>query len=335
MHTKRTTSPRIKPLTKATLPLTRNKSLHPNNQHNQGYDFVALIAAYPALSPFVIFNKVKQYSIDFADPVAVKTLNAALLAHHYQIVGWDIPDGFLCPPIPGRVDYVHHVADLFSGSEALKTQSNPIRLLDIGIGANGIYSLLASRIYGWHCTGSDVNQQAVDNVRKILKCNPTLQGLVDLRLQSQSKHVFHGIILPGEYFDVCVCNPPFHASAKEAADANQRKRDNLAINREKRQGRMEVQKAQKLNFGGQQAELWCHGGEAVFLQNMISESKPHANQCGWFTCLVSKSEHLSDAKKQLRSLNVAQIKEITMRQGNKITRILAWTYFKPHALTSD
>lgn len=337
MHAERKQLARVKLATQTKQAVGLHKKFHPNNQHNQGYDFSVLIAAYAALEPFVTLNAFQQSSIDFADPAAVKALNAALLVHHYQIVGWDVPEGFLCPPIPGRVDYIHHVADLLAGAvgeDASKKQANPIRLLDIGVGANGIYSLLASRVYGWHCVGSDISKQAIDNVSEVLKHNPALQPLVSLRLQSESKHVFTGIIQTGEYFDICVCNPPFHASAMEAAAGNQRKRENLAINRQKRQGRTvkQKQKPQKLNFGGQHAELWCKGGEATFLKYMISESKSYAYQCGWFTCLVSKSEHIPDAQKQLRSLNVTNMKEITMQQGNKITRILAWTYSKRHEL---
>ena len=45
----------------------------------------------------------------------MKALNKALLAHFYAVKHWDIPDGFLCPPVPGRADYVHHLADLLAG----------------------------------------------------------------------------------------------------------------------------------------------------------------------------------------------------------------------------
>ena len=116
------------------------KGLHPRNLHNQGYDFPALVTSYPALASHVKPNPYGNLSIDFSNPLAVKTLNAALLNRHYNIADWDIPDGALCPPIPGRADYIHYIADLV-GPE------NPdIKLLDIGTGANGIYPLLACQI---------------------------------------------------------------------------------------------------------------------------------------------------------------------------------------------
>ena len=41
-------------------------------------------------------------------------LNRAILMHHYGVKSWDIPAGYLCPPIPGRADYIHSVADLLA-----------------------------------------------------------------------------------------------------------------------------------------------------------------------------------------------------------------------------
>jgi 23S rRNA (adenine1618-N6)-methyltransferase len=60
---------------------------------------------------------------------------------------------------------------------------------------------------------------------------------------------------------------------------------------------------------------------------MMKESTIFAQQCRWFTTLVSKSENLKPSIKLLRKLDATEIKEIEMKQGNKITRILAWTFF--------
>lgn len=125
------------------------KGLHPKNLHNQGYDFPALVKSHPALAPYVKPNAYGDLTIDFSDPLAVKTLNAELLKRYYNIVDWDIPEGALCPPIPGRADYIHCMADLVG----LGHEQRSIKLLDIGTGANGIYPLLACQIYGWQCVG--------------------------------------------------------------------------------------------------------------------------------------------------------------------------------------
>ncbi|MBU2873406.1 23S rRNA (adenine(1618)-N(6))-methyltransferase RlmF [Marinobacter salexigens] len=293
------------------------KGLHSKNLHKHGYDFSSLVESYPPLAPHVKENAHGNPSIEFADPQAVKSLNAALLTHHYDIAGWDIPEGALCPPIPGRADYIHHIAELVGPS---KTQIN---LLDIGTGANGIYPILACQIYGWRCVGSDINARSLENVAVIVDRNPHLKGSLTLRMQQDQNQMFEGIIQKGEFFDVSVCNPPFHASQDEANKGCQLKLKNLARNR----GEQRTQPTSPtLNFGGLEAELWCKGGERLFLKKMIKESKTFSSQCRWFTSLVSKADNVKPAIKLIRKLGATEVREIEMKQGNKITRILAWTF---------
>ena len=295
------------------------KGLHPRNLHNQGYDFPALVKSHPALAPHVKANAHGQLSIDFADPLAVKTLNAALLNRYYNIVDWDIPEGALCPPIPGRADYIHYMADLIG----LGREQPNVKLLDIGTGANGIYPLLACQIFGWQCVGSDVNAQSLENVATIISHNPTLKERFTLRTQPDKNHIFEGIIQAGEFFDVSVCNPPFHASLDEALKGSQLKRNNLARNRGEQKAKAQ---SPVLNFGGLGAELWCKGGEQLFLKKLIRESQVYSTQCRWFSSLVSKGENVKPAKKLIRKLGAVDSREIEMKQGNKMTRILAWTF---------
>jgi 23S rRNA (adenine1618-N6)-methyltransferase len=310
-----------------------SKSLHARNAHNHGYDFVALIKASPPLATFVHVNVHGDQSIDFANSSAVKALNAALLKHHYHIVKWDIPTGALCPPIPGRVDYIHYIAELLGIGEGVNTlHSKPaVNMLDIGTGANGIYSLLACQLYGWHCVGSDINAQSLDNVAAIIASNPQLKGRLSLRMQSDSNLIFKGVIKAGEFYDVTVCNPPFHASPAQALKGSQRKVANLTRNRADKSLKSQATNTNDgastaLNFGGQAAELWCNGGERLFLKKMVKESQFFAMQCRWFTSLVSKVDNVKPTIKLINKLGATQVKEIQMNQGNKITRIIAWSY---------
>ncbi|MGB2740718.1 MAG: 23S rRNA (adenine(1618)-N(6))-methyltransferase RlmF [Cognaticolwellia sp.] len=320
-----------------------HKPLHPRNLHKNGYDFTALITSYPPLKGYAKENSHGNISIDFAEPQAVKALNSALLKHHYNINDWDIPPGALCPPIPGRVDYIHYIAELLgielptTDSVDLANSQSKVRLLDIGTGANGIYPLLACKIYGWHCVGSDINSESIDNVASIIAHNPKLKNCFELRTQSDKNHIFDGIIQSGEIFDVSVCNPPFHASQEEALKGSQRKVDNLARNRSAKKSvnvtqndnqQKSITNASTLNFGGQDAELWCKGGERMFLKKLIKESQAFATQCRWFTSLVSKIDNVKPAKKLIQKLGATDIREIEMKQGNKITRVLAWTFIK-------
>lgn len=325
-------SPLVRPKASANAkgrqPLSQKKQLHPRNMHNQGYDFTQLINSYPKLSQFVRPNPYGNLSIDFADTQAVKTLNAALLSHYYQINGWDIPDGFLCPPIPGRVDYIHHIADLL-GVNGKPATGASIHALDIGTGANGVYSLLGIQCYGWRFIASDIDKRSIDNVAAIVKHNPHLADKLTLTLQTDPNAIFKGVINDNMRIDITLCNPPFHESLADAMSGSQRKVKNLAANRAKKQGATE-KKPQKevvaLNFGGQKAELWCEGGEKQFLSNMIKESEQFKTQVLWFSSLVSKSDNLPHCYQLLKQRGADTVKTIEMHQGQKRTRVLAWSY---------
>ncbi|GIU42160.1 ribosomal RNA large subunit methyltransferase F [Shewanella sairae] len=311
-----------------------SKALHQRNLHNNGYDFPALAEVFPTLKPHIKPNPYGNLSIDFADPLAVKMLNAALLKLHYDIQNWDIPQGFLCPPIPGRADYIHHAADLLAVKKTNKKRvpKGPrVKVLDIGTGANVIYPLLGIQSYGWSFVASDVDPISIDNANHIFTYNPLLEDRFEARLQQDAKQVFRGIINRDERFDLTMCNPPFHGSLAEASEGTARKLKNLAANKitkgtDKPKHSADNKLDPLLNFGGQKAELWCDGGEQAFLKTMITESCQFANQCLWFTTLVSKKENLKPAKALLKTVKAEEVKEIEMHQGNKVTRVLAWTF---------
>ncbi len=293
--------------------------LHKRNLHRFGYNFKELMKTTPALKNFVGKNQYGNLSIDFSEPKAVKTLNFALLQKYYDIKFWDIPDGFLCPPIPGRADYIHHVADLLGK----KSQQRQVRALDIGTGSNLIYPRIGSQVYGWEFVASDIDPKSIKNANKIIDKNPSLKR-IETRLQKNKSFISRGIIQQDEKFDLTICNPPFHSSLKEAMAGNHRKTRNLGRNQQKKGHQKTATKS--LNFGGQKAELWCPGGERAFLKNMIEESRQFSDQCLWFTTLISKKENVAPCQSLLKKLKAKEVRVIEMTQGQKKTRILAWHF---------
>lgn len=292
--------------------------LHPRNKHRERYDFNLLIGTCPELAPYVKPNTYDDLSIDFFNPLAVKTLNKALLKQYYGIAHWDIPENYLCPPIPGRADYIHHAADLLTQNNNGKIPTgNKIKVLDIGVGANCIYPLIGNKEYSWSFVGSDIDPLAIQSANKIIEMNPSLKGHIELRFQKNPADIFRGIIQKDETFDLTICNPPFHASLQEARTGTLRKLNNLKQKR--------VTKP-TLNFGGQNNELWCEGGERKFVQDMILESKEFSNSCQWFSTLVAKSANLESIYYTLKKVDAREVKTIPMGQGNKISRIVAWTF---------
>ena len=292
---------------------------HPRNRHQGHYDFAALTARNKALKPHLTRNPSGEQTIDFADAVAVKELNHALLQTQYDLSSWDIPEGYLCPPVPGRADVIHAVADLLSTShDGQLPPGQQLCGLDIGCGANLIYPLIGHAAYGWHFVASDSDQMALDNAHRILKANTAFLPAITLRKQSNPAQMFSGIIQPDERFDITLCNPPFHPDQATAQAANQKKWQQL--------GKRSKERDPGLNFAGQHHELICPGGEAGFLQRLIADSQAFATQVFWFTTLVSKAANLPTLRQQLDQQGVADLRVIEMAQGNKHSRLLAWTY---------
>jgi len=295
--------------------MANKTKLHPRNRHRDGYDFARLVADSPELEAFTISNPVGQTTIDFQDAGAVRMLNRALLKTYYSINYWDIPANYLCPPIPGRVDYIHYLADLLASSNNQEIPRGPnIKALDIGTGASLVYPLTGQSEYGWHFTGVDIDPAALKSAQQICQSNKLN---VTLRQQNTREDIFRGVIKPEDVFHITLCNPPFHASLEKANKGTQRKWSNLGKGHSK-----------KLNFGGQNAELWCPGGEIKFIARMVEQSMEFADQCLWFSSLVSKKDNLQPLRRILRKAKVADYKVVEMAQGQKTSRFIAWTYIK-------
>ena len=292
--------------------------LHPRNKNRERYDLEALKISNPELEKYIKLNKFGVESIDFSDSVAVKLLNKELLKHYYGIENWDFPDENLCPPIPGRADYIHHIADLLcENNNGEIPTGDKITCFDIGVGANCIYPIIGVVEYGWNFIGSDTDLKSIDSARSIVKTNSVLKNKVECRLQKDSQNIFYGIIKHNDKIDLSICNPPFHSSVEEAQKGARRKVKNLTGKNIKKP---------KLNFGGISNELVFDGGEYKFIKNMVRESKKFATNFYWFSTLVSKKSNLKAIYKSLKKVEAIQVKTIPMGTGNKSTRIVAWTF---------
>jgi len=306
------TEPRARPAEKT--------SLHARNKHAGRYDFDLLIACDPDLSVFVSPSAYGDASVDFANPDAVRTLNRALLKQYYGIIGWNLPAQYLCPPIPGRADYLHHLADLLARSNGGNIPyGNAIRVLDVGVGANVVYPLIGHSEYGWSFVGSDIDHIAMACAQATVDANSGLRDAIELRLQASPSAVFKGVVRPDDLFDLTMSNPPFHASMDDATAGSKRKWKNLG-----KTGTGD--EAPVLNFGGQSAELCCAGGEEGFVGRMIAESVQIPTQCLWFSTLISKATSLPSVYRALKNAGVQDSRTSEMAQGQKKSRIVAWTF---------
>ncbi len=275
--------------------------MHLRNIHRYGYDLAKLVVSHPSLGPHIIESPTGAATIDFSRASSILEFNTALLKHHYNVRYWRLPAGSLYPPIPGRADYIHHIADLVGKGKK--------KGLDIGCGASAIYPILGHAIYKYQMVGSDVDDKSIEHARD----NTLKNDAIEIRHQTDRSSILKGIIKAGEQFDFIMCNPPFFSSAEEAAKENLKKQRKLGTHEESR------------NFAGMAHELWCNGGEALFVKRLIKESADFKNQVEWFTSLLSRKQHIKKLEKQATKLN-AQIRIIPMQTGNKESRILAWRF---------
>ena len=292
--------------------------LHSRNKNREKYDLMALTTSNPELKNYIIPNKSGEDSVDFSNPVAVRLLNKALLNHYYGIKYWEFPNENLCPPIPGRADYIHHIADLLAESNFGRIPTgNKITCLDVGTGASCIYPIIGVTEYGWKFIGSDIDPKSIASAQHIVNANASLKDKIECRLQKNPKDVFYGILDKEEKIDLMMCNPPFHASVEDAQEGTRRKIKNLSGKKVK---------TPELNFAGISHELICDGGESKFIQNMIGESKKFSKNCFWFSTLVSKQSNLKGIYTLLETIEAHKIRTIPMGTGNKSSRIVAWTF---------
>jgi 23S rRNA (adenine1618-N6)-methyltransferase len=221
---------------------------------------------------------------------------------------------------------------------------NTIRVkgLDIGCGASCIYPLLGVSEYNWRFVGTDIDADSLAWADKNVK-NNNFSHVVELRHQKNPSFIFRNIVHANETFSFSICNPPFHATESDAIKASSRKWDNLIINKKKKLTRSSsTQKtllegihstpSSLLNFGGSSNELFCVGGEIAFLGNIVKEScSQHIrNSVGWFSSLISKQANVPIILNMLKESQACDIKVIEMAQGNKRSRIVAWSYIKHH-----
>ncbi|MDF3025858.1 MAG: rRNA m(6)A618 methyltransferase [Fluviicola sp.] len=295
-----------------------SKRLHARNRNRDRYDLDALLISNPELKGYMKPNHFGENSIDFSSPAAVKLLNKSLLNHYYGIANWDFPDENLCPPIPGRADYLHYIADLLAENNfGVIPKGETIICLDVGVGASCIYPIIGVTEFGWKFIGSDIDPKSIASAQDIVDANESLKNKITFRLQKDPRAVFRGIIGDSEKIDLSICNPPFHVSPEAAEEGTRRKIKNLSG---------KTAKTPELNFAGNGNELVCDGGEFQFIQNMISDSKIVAKNCFWFSTLVSKASNLKGIYRSLEKNGAIQIKTLPMGTGNKSSRIVAWTF---------
>jgi 23S rRNA (adenine1618-N6)-methyltransferase len=290
--------------------------MHAQNPYVDRYDLKRLVKHNPELKTHIILNPSKEDTIDFSDSASVYELNRAMLLADFNLDRFELPMGYLIPPVPGRLEYLLHIRE-FLTNQFNSDQNTKLRGLDIGSGANGIYCILGAQYFNWNMVGSECDENAIKIAKANISPTKSLKNKIIIRHQENKSFLFKNVIQTGDQFDFTVCNPPFHTSKEDALKGSQKKLNNLGREFDKEQV--------ALNFEGQANELWCNGGEALFIKRLIKESILFKNQVKVFSTLVSKTNSLANIDKQLKKAK-ANSYVIPMDLGNKKSRIVLWWF---------
>jgi len=289
---------------------------HSRNRNKERYDLKALLALNSDLENYIKPNFKGEDSIDFSNPLAIRALNKTLLQHYYGIENWNIPDTNLCPSIPKRADYIHHMADvLIESNFGVLPLGENITCFNIGMGASCIYPILGVTEYNWNFIASDIDNSAITTAQVTINANDSLKNKIDCKLQENQKDFFYGIINKDEKVDFSICNPPLFASLEIAKKSTEKKNALYPIS--------EIGK-----------ELIFDGGEINFLQQLVKESKKFATNCFWFSTLVNKQSNQKGMVEFLKELGATQTKVIPMGMGNKSSQIITWTFLSKEEQTA-
>ncbi|KAJ2826519.1 Methyltransferase-like protein 16, partial [Coemansia erecta] len=226
---------------------------------------------FPELQEHLIqeTNSNDHYTLDFQDPLAVRTLNRALL-HVYFDLQIHLPRTNLCPTVANRLSYVEWINSAIL-CDFYPSTNRVVRGLDIGCGASCIYPLLGSRVLqGCSFVGTDVRADSISIARDNVRANglePRIQLFLNKRINTTLPFDDHDdadnagffsqlpVDADGSVFTFSMCNPPFYSDHAE--------RERLRGFKEHGPG---------LNTCGEDEELYTLGGEQGFLGRMVDES---------------------------------------------------------------
>ena len=261
----------------------------------------------------------------FSRPGALAALTRALLRRDFSLE-WRPPADRLCPPVPGRLNYLLWAEDLPARLALGRLAACavppppppplPALSLDVGVGANAIFPLLGARLGGF-CSqwlATDIDAVAVAGARAAA----TRAGLPPSALAVLSVEP-GGPLLAGALpaaaaaggaplVAVTVCNPPFFASWEEAVESMRRA------------------PARAGACGGAPHEMATVGGEAAFAGRLADESQPLGERALWFSCMLGKRASVADVSLRLARARVPALRTTELVQGVTRRWAVAWSW---------
>ncbi|KIY52254.1 S-adenosyl-L-methionine dependent methyltransferase, partial [Fistulina hepatica ATCC 64428] len=303
--------------------------MHPRNPYASPLDFSQLAESYPALKPCLIPTSHGDFTISYRDARSQMLLTQALLNRDFGLSVRLLEDR-LCPPIPNRLNYVLWIQDIVEASslsDQVSQRGREIRGIDIGTGACAIYPLLACSLeQSWKFCATEIDQHSLDNAKAVVADNGLVSRIEILQAKEDGP-----LLLPLKLynfdFDFSMCNPPFYSSREEMATSARVKesRPNAACFFFRSAFTSETDVAMQVCTGAE-VEMITPGGEAVFVNRMIEESRALRTRCQWYTSMLGKMASLFAVCEALRAHSIDNYAITEFVQGQTRRWAVAWSF---------
>ena len=270
-------------------------------------DFLTLIKEFPELKKYILKqneDNEEEFQFDWSNNELSLLMDKSILNYYFNIKYYDIPKGFLIPPIPSRINYINLINSIITKLINDIDIKNIIGI-DIGTGANIIYPILGYSIYKWKFICTEINKEAYNNAKLILQKN-NLENNINIIKQNNKDNIFISILNRENKYIFSMCNPPYYNYENEIK-LEDKKRDN------------------EYNFD----EIYYKNGEYGFFQRYFEESICYKNNVFLYTILIGKKINAENIYDKLSSYNDI-IKIYNMQKiltGNNVRYIIYWSFF--------
>ena len=270
-------------------------------------DFLTLIKEFPELKKYILKQNEDnegEFQFDWSNNELSLLMDKSILNYYFDIKYYDIPKGFLIPPIPSRINYINLINSIITKLINDIDIKNIIGI-DIGTGANIIYPILGYSIYKWKFICTEINKEAYNNAKLILQKN-NLENNINIIKQNNKDNIFISILNRENKYIFSMCNPPYYNYENEIK-LEDKKRDN------------------EYNFD----EIYYKNGEYGFFQRYFEESICYKNNVFLYTILIGKKINAENIYDKLSSYSDI-IKIYNMQKiltGNNVRYIIYWSFF--------
>ena len=270
-------------------------------------DFLTLIKEFPELKKYILKqneDNEAEFQFDWSNNELSLLMDKSILNYYFDIKYYDIPKGFLIPPIPSRINYINLINSIITKLINDIDIKNIIGI-DIGTGANIIYPILGYSIYKWKFICTEINKEAYNNAKLILQKN-NLENNINIIKQNNKDNIFISILNRENKYIFSMCNPPYYNYENEIK-LEDKKRDN------------------EYNFD----EIYYKNGEYGFFQRYFEESICYKNNVFLYTILIGKKINAENIYDKLSSYSDI-IKIYNMQKiltGNNVRYIIYWSFF--------